>query len=780
MGKGIRSARFCRCLFKVAVCFLFLFTLVPSLLLAQTVYRGDKGELEIKAVKVSIPPKIDGVLDDPAWQEAAQLAGFYETRPGENITPPVQTVAYIAYDDENFYFAFKAYDPKPRSIRATMTDRDQIHGDDHVGIELDTFNDQRRAFRFLLNPFGIQADSITSGRRGGGGPGGGPGGGWGRGGSTFDAIWHSAGRITEDGWEVEAAIPFKSLRFQNKPEQTWGINLVRQYPRETERSFNYTRIDWHNECYLCQEASLIGITEIKPSRNVEFIPYMTAIQSGALSDPDDYSSPFVNEKVNADAGIDFRYGLTPNLSLNFAFNPDFNQVEADVDRLDVNLRYAIGFPEKRPFFLEGADYFNTSVDAVYTRSIIDPKYGIKLTGKEGAHTIGFLSAYDEATSAILPDAESSENIFLGKGAFYNILRYKGDIGENSYWGFLLTDKEFEGAYNRVLGFDGSFRLGKVHRFNFQALRSYTQELEATFLSEELDGESYADNAIEMGFSRSTRRWSYYLSYSDYGEDFKADAGFIRRVDTRRFSSRTGYNFYPPDSMVVNWGPSLSFSRTYNHQGELTDEDIEAGIDFDIKGQIGIDINLSKSFELYEGNPFSFRSLSFHLRGEPSKRFSFFSRFSIGDGIDYNSIRLAKRTSANVHMTLKPLSQLVFDFSTSRQDFNTSEEGNEIFTAQTFRLKTVYQFSPRFFIRYIIQYRFVNRNPLEFYYEDEDEDEDEVIPREERFDSCFLVSYKINPQTVFFFGYNDFFFNPQEKFYHTGRTFFAKMSYNFRL
>jgi len=502
---------------------------------------------------------------------------------------------------------------------------------------------------------------------------------------------------------------------------------------------------------------------------------MTAIQNGALSDSEDYSSPFVNEKVDANAGIDFRYSLTPNLTLNFAFNPDFNQVEADVDRLDVNLRYAIGFPERRPFFLEGADYFSTSINAVYTRSIIDPKYGIKLTGKEGSHTIGFFSAYDEATSAILPDDESSENIFLGKGALYNIFRYKRDLGENSYLGFLLTDKEFEGAYNRMLGFDGSFRLGKVHRLRFQALRSYTQELDATFLSEELDGERYADNAIEMSFSRSTRRWSYNFRYHDYGEDFKADAGFIRRVDLRRFSFSSSYTFYPQDSIVVNWRPSCSFSRAYNHQGDLTDEDIRAGINFDLKGQFDISASLSKSFELYSDNPFSFRSFSLRVGASPSKRFSFHSNFNIGEGIDYNSLRLARRTSSGGYVTLKPISQLIIGFSTSRQDFNTREEGSEIFTAQTFRLRIVYQFNPRFFIRYIIQYRFVNRNPLEFY-----DEEDEVSPWEERFYSYFLVSYKINPQTVFFFGYNDFLFNPLEQFYHTGRTFFAKMSYNFRL
>jgi len=468
------------------------------------------------------------------------------------------------------------------------------------------------------------------------------------------------------------------------------------------------------------------------------------------------------------------------LSLNFAFNPDFNQVEADVDRLDVNLRYAISFPEKRPFFLEGTDYFNTAIDAVYTRSIRDPKYGVKLTGKEGAHTLGFLSAYDEASSVILPNAESSENIFLGEEAYYNIFRYKGDIGENSYLGFLLTDKEFEEAYNRVVGFDGSFRLGQVHRLNFQALRSYTQELEATSLSEELDGERYADNAIEMNFSRNTRRWSYHFNYNDYGEDFKADAGFMRRVDFRRLSFGTEYSFYPQDSIVVNWEPSFDFSRNYNQQGELTDDEIRAGMHIDFKGQFSIMANLSKSFELYSDNPFSFQSFRIVLHADPSKRFNFFSNFNIGEGIDYNSLRLARRTSLGGHFTLKPLSQLVFDFSTDREDLSTREEGNEIFTAQTFRLRTVYQFTSRFFIRFIIQYRFVNRNLQEFPEEDPEEDEEVLYPWEERFDSYFLVSYKINPQTVFFFGYNDFFFNPLEGFYHTGRTFFVKFSYNFRL
>ena len=163
MKNRLTLHRFSWWLFKIAIFFLSIFIVAPSVFPDGRVYRGDKGELEIIAVRVSAPPKIDGVLDDAAWQEAAQLTGFYETRPGENVPPPVKTIAYIAYDDENFYFAFKAYDPKPQSIRVTMTDRDNIRGnDDFIGIELDTFNDQRRAFQFLLNPFGIQADSIIS------------------------------------------------------------------------------------------------------------------------------------------------------------------------------------------------------------------------------------------------------------------------------------------------------------------------------------------------------------------------------------------------------------------------------------------------------------------------------------------------------------------------------------------------------------------------------------------------------------------------------------------
>ncbi|HEX6864765.1 MAG TPA: sugar-binding protein, partial [Thermoanaerobaculia bacterium] len=394
-------------------------------------YRVERATSEIR---------IDGALDEPAWSAAAVVELLYETRPAENQPPPVETRVLLAYDDSNLYVAFDARDPDPSAIRAHLSDRDTAWSDDFVGIVLDPFNDERRAFEFFINPLGVQMDMFNDDVGGNED-------------ESWDAIWSSAGRITETGFIVEVAIPWSSLRFpRTAGEQTWGFDALRFYPRDHRRRIASQPMDRNVTCYLCQISKMTGFAGITPGKNVEVVPTVTSsrtdrregFQSGQLEDG----------SVDTDLGITARWGITPNLALNAAINPDFSQVEADAAQLDVNTRFALFFPEKRPFFLEGADFFRTPFDAVFTRNVADPSWGVKLTGKEGRNALGLFVAEDEQTNLILPGSQGSDAVVLPFQTTGAVLRYRRDLGSSSALGVLLTSREGDGYSNRVGGIDG--------------------------------------------------------------------------------------------------------------------------------------------------------------------------------------------------------------------------------------------------------------------------------------------------------------------------------------
>ena len=320
---------------------------------------------------------IDGLLDDLAWRDAAQIKIDKETRPGENIAARVETVAYLIEDGEYLYIAFDAKDPNPAAIRAYLRDRDSAWDDDFVGIVVDTYGDERRAFEFFANALGVQMDltndDVNQNED-----------------ESWDAIWDSAGRINDSGYVVEMQIPLNQLRFPHRDgKQIWGFDLLRFYPREHRYRFSNNALDRNVNCYLCQFEKIQGLEGIEPGRDLEIVPTLTARQTYATDDPG--VEPLRSGGSDADVGMSVRWGITQDTTINFALNPDFSQVEADVAQLDVNNQFALFFPETRPFFLEGADYFSTPVQAVFTRTVADPSVGAKLTGKRGNNTYGFFA-----------------------------------------------------------------------------------------------------------------------------------------------------------------------------------------------------------------------------------------------------------------------------------------------------------------------------------------------------------------------------------------------------
>ena len=314
-----------------------------------------------------------------------------EWQPGDNIPAPVQTQCLVTYDARNLYVAFRALDPKPGDIRAHFMDRDDtdtLIQDDHVGLMIDTFNDERRAFQFRVNPLGVQADAIFSEQDGVED-------------FSWDMIWASVGRITDEGYIVEIALPLKQLRFPaGSGVQTWGFEAFRSWPRNVRHRITSQRRDRNKGCILCEENKITGLEGLAQGRNAELDPTATFSRTDELASPAD--SSLTSGDPKAEFGLTGRWNVTSSMTLNGTVNPDFSQVEADVAQLDVNQRFALYYPEKRPFFLEGIDYFTTPIQAVFTRTVADPYFGAKLTGKQGGNAMGLFVTRDRINNLLIP------------------------------------------------------------------------------------------------------------------------------------------------------------------------------------------------------------------------------------------------------------------------------------------------------------------------------------------------------------------------------------------
>ncbi|HEX3129170.1 MAG TPA: DUF5916 domain-containing protein, partial [Thermoanaerobaculia bacterium] len=379
---------------------------------AEEIVVNGKKKIHYRIPRLDAPIRVDGVLDEEVWQRGLIIDLANEIDPGKNVPAPVATRAFLAYDDDNLYIGFRADDPDASSIRAHLADRDTPFRDDWVGVMIDTFNDERNGYELFVNPLGVQMDlslnEVASENEED---------------AAWDAIWSSAGRIDDKGYVVEIAIPFSSLRFQRaEGEQTWGITPFRSYPRSRRHQIMGSAIDPNDNCLLCQIPKVTGFAGATPGRNLEFDPTVTAHRTdvrqgfpgGALESGD----------PEADLGLTARWGITPNLTFSGAVNPDFSQVEADAAQLDVNTQFALFFPEKRPFFMEGSDYFDTYLNVVHTRTVADPAWGVKLTGKEGRNGLGLFVTQDEVTNLLLPGSQRSGSAALDLQTTDAVLRYR--------------------------------------------------------------------------------------------------------------------------------------------------------------------------------------------------------------------------------------------------------------------------------------------------------------------------------------------------------------------
>ncbi len=701
---------------------------------ASAAHGAETGEpFEIGRAASEI--RVDGALDEAAWDSALAIPLRYEWSPGDNAEPPVATTALLTYDTEHLYIAFRAEDPEPGQIRAHLMDRDQIATfvqDDHVTVMIDTFNDERRAVQFRINPLGVQADAIFSEVDG-------------IEDFSWDIIWDSAGQITSWGYAVEIALPFKQLRFpRTDGVQTWGVELGRSYPRSNRHRIAANLRDRDRSCLLCQVDKVTGFEGLESGRNLEFDPTLTVSRTDVREEFPD--GDFVDGGEDFEPGVSMRWGITPNVSLNATINPDFSQVEADVAQLDVNERFALFFPEKRPFFLEGVDFFATPFRAVFTRSVVDPKWGLKLTSKSGKNGYGVFVAEDEVNSLLLPSNQGSNLAFVDDEVTASVLRYRRDIGKNSTLGVLFTGREGDGYHNRVGGVDGFFRLGDTDTIEFQYLRSdtrYPGGVAATF-GQSPDG--FEGDAFRINYDHAARKWLWFTSYRSLDPDFRADSGFITQVDVERATGTLIRRFRGGEGDWWNRVDVGVFTeRSEDHSGRLTEQGVDIFANVSGPLQSFAEISLERNKEFFGGVLYEdLDQMQFYGEFQPTGAVEFSLFANLGDAVDFSNNQQADQTVLVPAVEAKIGRHINIKLDHTRQALDV--EGGELFEADLSQLRFVYNFNVRMFARAIFQFTDIERNPALF--------TSPVSPESERLFTQFLVSYKVNPQTLLFVGYSD--------------------------
>jgi hypothetical protein len=542
---------------------------------SSAVVVEGKGSPTAEIPRLESQVQIDGKLDEPVWSQATRLTGFWQYQPVDGRPAEEATEVLVWYASDAIYFGIIAHDRNPSAIRATVADRDNIDNDDNVVLDLDTFHDRRRAFFFAVNPLGVQADGVRS--EGAGQvssliPG-----------STDknpDFTWDSKGRITDGGYEVEIRIPFRSLRYPGGGPQTWGFNVTRVVKR-TGYTDTWTDVRRANASFLGQEGAIGGLHDMRHGVTVEAQPFVTATADGNL---DGVSGKFIREDVNPDAGLNLRLGFS-SYALDATANPDFSQVESDQGQVTVNERFALFFPEKRPFFLEGIELFGSPQTLVYTRRIVNPKAGAKLTGKFGQLGVAHLTAVDQTDAG---------------DAWFNISRFRRDLGRNSIAGVTFTNRDQAGDHNRVLA--GDFRyVWSLYYAQFQYGRSWTS-----------DGLGSRNAPIwQAEYDRTGRSWGFNYLLNGQGAGFDDQAGFVNRlrsgvVNGHAFNRFTLYGSRGAqlENLTVYFGQERTW--LYDHFGFKPglegDEQVDAT--FQLRGGWALNGHVQRDFVNFQDSSFA--------------------------------------------------------------------------------------------------------------------------------------------------------------------------------
>ncbi|MDE3271933.1 carbohydrate binding family 9 domain-containing protein [Pseudoalteromonas sp. G4] len=726
------------------------FLLVSSPLLAKQNYQ-------LQRINSSIT--LDGVLDEPHWQQATFIDLPWEVEPVEGIAAKVKTHAWIYEDGDQLYVAFKAFDPNPEKIRASIRDRDDLWSDDNVILMIDTFNDERTGYQFYVNALGAQADARMTDY-----------GTWMED-PSWDAIWDAKTQISDDGYTVEMIIPFTAIRFPLvEGKQTWGLSLYRNMPREVRNQYSNIKFDYDIKCSFCQFDKLTGLENAKPSKNLQLTPTLTA----SRNDKRDTGDAWENGDAEFEPGLDIRYGLTSDAILNATINPDFSQIEADAGQLDVNTTFALFYEEKRPFFLDGADSFETELlNLVHTRNIADPDVGAKITGKSGVHSYGVLYADDQQSAVILPGSQGSDFAVIKEKAHAGIARYQLDYGARDNIGLLVTSRQSENYFNNLASFDGATYLSEQDQISYQVAYSDTENSDELVSDFDL-AKNQSGHALSVKFERDTKAYDLVASYQQIDEDFRSDLGFITKAGYNKSLFGGGYHWYmPKGDAITDYWVSGDFDITYEQHGDRLEKEFEIylGIEavYNINSELVFLTRESKYISRYYDE--NLLDLWFTVKPYGDLKFTFYGR--VGDKIDFRNAELGDSLYLNPGMTWDYNDYLQFKLEHTYSEMKLDDSLSFRVNLTDFRINM--KFNMQSMLKLVVQYEMGR-------YGDSPLDEINPISKERDFATQLIYSYKINPQTLFYLGYSDngYAEDDEQHLKANERTFFTKFSYAWQL
>jgi hypothetical protein len=726
---------------------------------AQSALAGDTIRISRAAGSVAV----DGDLSDEGWRGATRVEKFYEINPGDNVEPPVKSVGYLTYDSRFLYAAFDLEDPNPSAIRAPLGDHDSVRGDSHdfAGIFIDPLNSGRTAVEFLVNARNVQYDAIMDDASGET--------------EAPDFFWDSAARITDHGYTIEMRIPFSSLRYKNADPQTWGIILFRNYPRAFRYQIASARLPRGGNCTVCRENSLIGLEGLPAGGHIVAAPYASA---SADARPRDgvAGAPLVGDKVEPRVGLDVKYTPNADTAIDMTVKPDFSQVESDTAQISANERFALFFPEKRPFFLESVDLFQTPIQAVYTRTITSPRWGGRITGKEGGVRYTVLVADDAGGgSAILPGPNNSSLAEQDFGSTVFIARAKRDFGL-SFLSLLATDRENHDGegHSRLVGPDFQWRPSSADVVTGQLLFSESRAPNRPDVADEWDGRALSGGAFNAHWNHSTTHFDSFAFYKDIADGFRADTGFVPQVGLREAFGFAGWTVRPK-GFVSRQRSFLNLDCQADRTGALITRSIEPGVGMDTRYsgfmQFRFLDDRTRAGDVVIGR----RLFGYIAQFSPSR---VVSRIGVdgtaGRDIDFANARPARGATVNLNATLHPTDHLELALIENQRFLNVDRPGGSgrFLTQRVSRLRGTYTFTSRLFARGIAQYVATSRDPLL--------SPTEVSARSGELSGSALLAYKINWQSVMFVGYGDEReLNDRERFDQLNRQFFVKLSYAFQ-
>ena len=674
-------------------------------------------------------------------EQLGYLTQFIQNQPVDGAPATERTDVYVGHTKTTLYIVFLCFDRHPELIRAHLARRENILNDDFVTVNLDPFQDRQRGVEFQVNPYGVQADAAWSEQQSNNGPD-----------YSYDQVWDSDAKITTKGWMAMIALPFRSIRFSPKSTD-WGAVFWRNFPRNSENDF-WPRVSANVSGMLSQEGTLHleGLTGTAGSHNIQVVPYALGQNEHTLETLDPGNPYFSTRHAEATAGGEVKAVLKDSIVLDATVNPDFSDVESDQPQFTVNQRYPVFFPELRPFFLENASYFATPLTLLYTRNIIRPDVGGRVTGKMGHTNVGVLAIDDREPGRTVPVGDP----LFGKKAGFFVGRVSEDLGKGSNVGLMYTDEEFGGGFNRIGGADFTWRMNDHWTVLGQMVESATKQSNPQSMATVFLPGYHAGPAADIQVQRNGHSFSLFNEYQDISKGFTTLLGFLQTSNIRSDHVHATYQWFPKHSKLQSVGietnQNIAFDHDHNRVYHYTTVDTFVLLPNNIVlapigGQNSDTVGPQNGYPLAASRNFTENFGGFVAKGQPSSKLSFNLQGLRSGNVNYNPVSggtpfLLNQETVQALVSVNPIKHLTDDNTYLLDRDHAAQGGAFVYETQVFRTKLNYQFTKAWSARVIVEYDSTLANPLET-----------SLTRTKQVQTQALLTWLPHPGTVLYIGYN---------------------------